>query len=119
MKGRAMKRSIACAIAVTMVAGATLSTVGNSTAGALPVNAAVRAAGTTDIVDVRYRHGGGIAAQSYCAPYYYGPGYYYATGYYCPRYAHGPIYYRSYVSYGAYSSWYGAPDGWYGAPYGW
>jgi hypothetical protein len=92
-----------------------------ASAGPLPVGAStVKAAAPTEVVDVRYRRGGGaviagaaagligglIASQAY-APRYYGyyPPAYYPPAYYPPVYGpiyYGPTYYPAYPYYGSY-----------------
>ncbi len=110
MKGRAMKKSIACAIA-TMMAGATLTAAGSSAAGPLPVSTAMMPAVTSDILDVHYV--GGWAAWPYygyryvgdigwaAGPYYGPPGFSYPSPYFDPPYYHDSYYQRFF--FGSYS----------------
>lgn len=121
-----MRKSIACAIVVTIAA--TISNIDSSTAGPLPVNTAISAAATTDVLHVRYygrwgvgyygRWGGGYYGHwgsyypSYYPSAYYYPRTYYYPRYYYPGYAYGPYYrpygyygYRSYGYFGRYRHW--------------
>jgi hypothetical protein len=116
-----MRKLASYGIAITLTAAVTLATIDGSAAGPLPVDTlAVKAAAPTDVVGVRYRHGGAVAAgialgligaaiasqyyhyppyppyppyAYYYGPPYWGPGPYFVYGAY-PRHYFGSRYYR-------------------------
>ncbi len=109
-KAKAMKKSISCAIAVTIAA--TLSNIGSSTAGPLPFSTAISAAAkAADVLEARYYgrlgfgyYGGwGGAYLGYWGGGYYPSAYFYPRPYYYPRYSYPGYAYGAYYQPYAYA----------------